>query len=87
MIKIFERIELEALDLFGMMQRDGIRPNFPSMISILSVCGSLASLDHGRQVHTQLVRFQFDSELYVSSYLITMYIKCGDIVKANILSS
>ncbi|KAJ9180365.1 hypothetical protein P3X46_008623 [Hevea brasiliensis] len=85
MIKVYERkgFELEALNLFSLMQREGVRPNFPSTISILSVCGSLASLDHGRQVHAQLVRSQFDSDLYVSSVLITMYIKCGDIVKAK----
>ncbi|EEF50006.1 pentatricopeptide repeat-containing protein, putative [Ricinus communis] len=85
MIKVYERkgLELEALDLFRLMQREGVRPNFPSIISILSVCGSLASLDYGRQVHTQLVRSQFDFDVYVSSVLITMYIKCGDLVKAK----
>jgi pentatricopeptide repeat protein len=82
LIKIYERkgFELEALALFSLMQREGVRPNFPSIISILSVCGSLASLDHGRQVHSQLVRSHFDLDIYVSSVLITMYIKCGDLV-------
>lgn len=85
MIKVYERkgCELEALDLFALMQRQGIRANFPSLISILSVCASLASLDHGRQVHAQMLRSQFDSDVYVSSALITMYIKCGDLVKAK----
>ncbi|XP_055961215.1 pentatricopeptide repeat-containing protein At1g56690, mitochondrial [Mercurialis annua] len=85
MIKVYERkgFELEALDLFRLMQRDGVRPAFPPMISILIVCGSLASLDHGRQVHAQLVRFQFDFDVYVCSVLITMYIKCGDLLRAK----
>ncbi|PSS03096.1 Pentatricopeptide repeat-containing protein [Actinidia chinensis var. chinensis] len=85
MIKVYERkgFELEALDLFSMMQRQGVRVNFPSLISILSVCASLASLDHGRQVHAQLLRSRFDSDVYVSSVLITMYIKCGDLLKAK----
>ncbi|KAF9669823.1 hypothetical protein SADUNF_Sadunf13G0004600 [Salix dunnii] len=57
LIKIYERkgFELEALALFRLMQSEGVRPNFPSIISILSVCGSLASLDHGRQVHSRLL--------------------------------
>ncbi|KAJ6359594.1 hypothetical protein OIU77_003740 [Salix suchowensis] len=82
LIKIYERkgFELEALALFRLMQSEGVRPNFPSIISILSVCGSLASLDHGRQVHSRLVRSHFDLDIYVSSVLITMYIKCGDLV-------
>ncbi|KAH0969001.1 hypothetical protein GBA52_029137 [Prunus armeniaca] len=65
------------------MQREGVRPNFPSLISVLSVCGSLASLDYGRQIHAQLVRNQFDHDVYVASVLMTMYVKCGDLVKAN----
>ncbi|XVF31504.1 hypothetical protein REPUB_Repub16aG0151600 [Reevesia pubescens] len=87
MIKVYEKkgFELKALDLFILMQIEGFRPNFPSLISILSVCASLASLDHGRQVHAQLVRSQFDVEVYVASVLITMYIKCGDLVKAKLV--
>ncbi|KAH7834089.1 hypothetical protein Vadar_012643 [Vaccinium darrowii] len=85
MIKVYERkgFELEALDLFALMQRRGFQSNFPSLISILSVCASLRSLDHGRQVHAQMLRSQFDSDVHVSSALITMYIKCGDLVKAK----
>ncbi|KAI4385856.1 hypothetical protein MLD38_003846 [Melastoma candidum] len=87
MIKVYERkgFELEALDLFALMQREGVAPNFPSLISVLSVCASLASLDQGRQVHAQLVKYQFDLDLYVASVLITMYIKCGNLVRAKII--
>ncbi|XP_071725455.1 pentatricopeptide repeat-containing protein At1g56690, mitochondrial-like [Rutidosis leptorrhynchoides] len=85
MIKTYERkgFELEVLGLFSSMQNEGVRPNFPSLISVLSVCSSLASLDHGRQVHAQLVKASFDIDVYVGSVLITMYVKCGDLVKAK----
>lgn len=85
MIKVYERkgFELEALGLFARMQREGVVLNFPSLISILSVCASLASLDHGRQVHARLVRSEFDQDLYVASVLTTMYVKCGDLVRAK----
>ncbi|CAN0877694.1 Pentatricopeptide repeat-containing protein At1g56690, mitochondrial [Linum grandiflorum] len=86
MIKVYERqgLELEALSLFRSMQStQRTRPNFPSMISVLSVCGTLAILDHGREVHAQLVRSLFDSDVYVCSVLITMYIKCGDLAKGK----
>ncbi|PQQ04893.1 pentatricopeptide repeat-containing protein [Prunus yedoensis var. nudiflora] len=45
-IKVYERkgFELETLDLFTLMQIEGVRPNFPSLISVLSVCGSFASI-------------------------------------------
>lgn len=85
MIKCYERngLELEALKLFASMQREGISADFPSMISILSVCATLATLDHGRQVHARLVKFQFNCDVFVASVLITMYVKCGDLVKAK----
>ncbi|KAM1096866.1 hypothetical protein ACFX19_014600 [Malus domestica] len=83
MIKVYELkgFDLEALDLFALMQREDIRPNFP--LSVLSVCGSLANLDYGRQIHAQLVRNQFDLDVYVASVLMTMFVKCGDLVKAK----
>ncbi|KAK2661398.1 hypothetical protein Ddye_007931 [Dipteronia dyeriana] len=85
MIKVYERkgSVLKVIDLFSLMQSEGVRLNFPSLISVLSVCASLASLDHGRQVHAQLVKHQFDFDVYVASVLITMYIKCGDLMKAK----
>lgn len=87
MIKVYERngFELEAMDLFSLMQSERVRPNFPSLISILSVCASLASLHRGRQIHVQLLRNQFIDDVYVSSVLITMYIKCGDLIKARLV--
>nr|POF02422.1 pentatricopeptide repeat-containing protein [Quercus suber] len=74
MIKVYEQneFELEALNLFAVMQREGVRPNFPSLISALGLCASLASLDHGKQVHGQLVRSQYDLDVYVASVLITI---------------
>ncbi|KAL1225208.1 Pentatricopeptide repeat-containing protein [Cardamine amara subsp. amara] len=87
MIKIYERSSfvLEALDLFALMQKQGVRPTFPTLISVLSVCASLASLHHGKQVHAQLVRCQFDVDVYVASVLMTMYIKCGELVKSKLI--
>ncbi|KAJ4975860.1 hypothetical protein NE237_000966 [Protea cynaroides] len=85
MIKGYERngLQLEALNMFPLMQRAGIKPNFPSLISVLSVCASLAILAHGRQIHATVVKSQFDLDVFVASALITMYVKCGDLVKAR----
>ncbi|KAL8058120.1 hypothetical protein ABFS82_04G226200 [Erythranthe guttata] len=87
MIKVYERKgrELEAVSLFRSMQSEGVKPHFPSLISVLSVCASLSTLDHGRQTHAHLIRSKLDDDVYVSSVLITMYMKCGDVVKAKIL--
>ncbi|KAG6397035.1 hypothetical protein SASPL_143196 [Salvia splendens] len=84
MIKIYERkgFELEALCLLPLMQSGGVKSHFPSLISILSVC---ATLDHGKQIHAQVVRSKFADDVYLSSTLMTMYMKCGDVVKAKVV--
>ncbi|XP_043720107.1 pentatricopeptide repeat-containing protein At1g56690, mitochondrial-like isoform X1 [Telopea speciosissima] len=85
MIKGYERngFELEALNMFALMQKAGIKPNYPSLITVLSVCASLAILDHGRQIHAEVVKSQFDLDVFVASALMTMYVKCGDLCKAK----
>ncbi|KAJ0978681.1 hypothetical protein J5N97_014155 [Dioscorea zingiberensis] len=85
MIKVYERsgFELEALDAFRLMQRVGFPPNYPSIISILAACASLAILDHGRQVHQVMLRFHYDADVFAVSALMTMYVKCGDLAKAK----
>ncbi|KAH6803586.1 Pentatricopeptide repeat superfamily protein [Perilla frutescens var. frutescens] len=87
MIKIYERkgYELEALCLFRVMQSEGVKPHFPSLISILSACATLATLDHGKQIHAQLLRYKFDDDVYLSSTLLTMYMRCGDVAKAKLV--
>jgi len=85
MIKIYEQngLQIEALDSFRSMQMARLGPNFPSIISILTVCAGLAVLDHGRQVHGVIMKYHFDSDVFVVSALMTMYIKCGDLPKAK----
>ncbi|XP_057796402.1 pentatricopeptide repeat-containing protein At1g56690, mitochondrial-like [Salvia miltiorrhiza] len=87
MIKIYERngFELEALGLFRVMQSERVKPHFPSLISVLSICASLATLDHGKQIHAQVLRSKFDDDVYLSSTLMTMYMKCGDVFRAKVV--
>ncbi|KAK3151454.1 hypothetical protein QOZ80_3AG0246060 [Eleusine coracana subsp. coracana] len=84
-IKAYEQNEflMEALSTFCQMLRNGIRPNNPSVISILTVCAALAVLDYGREVHAAMLRCSFDMDIYAVSALITMYIKCGNLDKAK----
>ncbi|KAJ1297395.1 hypothetical protein BS78_01G372600 [Paspalum vaginatum] len=86
-IKAYEQNEflMEALSAFREMLRNGIRPNYPSVISILTVCATLAVLDHGREVHAAMLRCSFDMDIFAVSALITMYIKCGNLDKAKMV--
>uniref|UniRef100_A0A0E0NU97 DYW domain-containing protein n=1 Tax=Oryza rufipogon TaxID=4529 RepID=A0A0E0NU97_ORYRU len=85
MIKAYEQNEflMEALSTFREMLWRGVRPNYPSVISILTVCAALAVLDYGREVHAAMLRCSFDMDVFAVSALITMYIKCGNLDKAK----
>ncbi|KAF5737872.1 pentatricopeptide repeat-containing protein [Tripterygium wilfordii] len=69
----------EALELFISMVREGPRPNNYTLAAMLSVASSLASLDHGEQIHASAIRTGEALSVSVSNALITMYAKSGSI--------
>ncbi|PIA37839.1 hypothetical protein AQUCO_03000407v1 [Aquilegia coerulea] len=74
----------EALALFKQMRGGGMVPTQFSYASILSSCSTLASLCHGRQIHAQVVKDGYTSDVFVGSALIDMYSKCGDVDRARL---
>ncbi|XP_052192160.1 pentatricopeptide repeat-containing protein At2g22070 [Diospyros lotus] len=69
----------DAIKLFRSMVRDGPRPNSYTLAAMLSVCSSLASLDHGKQIHARAIRSREAVTVSVGNALITMYAKSGSI--------
>lgn len=68
---------LEALQLFLWMQKLKIRPDVYSLTTALSICSSISTLKHGKQVHSYILRHWFIDEMSLGNGLITMYAKCG----------
>ncbi|KAF3778990.1 Pentatricopeptide repeat-containing protein [Nymphaea thermarum] len=85
MIKAYGRngFEVEPINLFREMVEVGNRANHSIFVSILSVSAGLAILDHGRQIHAAILKSQMDMDVIIASALITMYIKCGNLDKAQ----
>eukprot|EP01018_Ginkgo_biloba_P031739 Gb_11664 [translate_table: standard] len=73
----------EALTLFYQMQRTGIQPNHFTFATVLPACASLAALEHGKEVHRQIIRSGSQSDIFVGSALVDMYVKCEDIENAR----
>ncbi|CAK9166967.1 unnamed protein product [Ilex paraguariensis] len=73
----------DAMELFKLMVREGPRPNNYTLAAMLSVSSSLASLDHGKQIHAKAIRWWEASSVSVSNALITMYSKAGSIIGAR----
>ncbi|KAL5820332.1 hypothetical protein ACOSQ3_022214 [Xanthoceras sorbifolium] len=69
----------DAVKLFRLMIREGPKPNNYTLAAMLSVSSSLASLDHGKQIHAVALRSGKASSVSVSNGLITMYSKAGSI--------
>lgn len=73
----------EALELFRSMIREGPKPNSYTLAAVLSVFSSLASLDHGKQLHAAAIRLEEVSSGSVGNALITMYSRSGSIKDAR----
>ena len=73
----------EALKLFNRMKLEGFEPCDYAFAGAIISCAWLAALEHGRQLHGQLVRLGFDSSLSAGNALITMYAKCGVVEDAH----
>ncbi|KAM7274998.1 hypothetical protein ACFE04_016864 [Oxalis oulophora] len=77
------RDSYEALLAFHSMRKLSINPNYATFPCTIKSCGALCDLRSGKQTHQQVFAFGLDSNLYVSSALIDMYSKCGELRDAR----
>eukprot|EP01018_Ginkgo_biloba_P036876 Gb_04828 [translate_table: standard] len=73
----------EALKLFCEMQGFGVKPNHFTFVSVLMACTNISSLNHGKQVHSYIIKRGFESYAFVGSALDDMYAKCGNLEDAR----
>ncbi|KAM5577471.1 pentatricopeptide repeat-containing protein [Rosa sericea] len=76
-------MHMEAVKLFSEMTRLGWKPDGYGCSSILTSCGSLEALKHGRGVHAYTIRVDLVYEYYVKNGLIDMYAKCNSLTDAR----
>ncbi|KAI5056119.1 hypothetical protein GOP47_0029640 [Adiantum capillus-veneris] len=76
---------LEALRCFERVQREGIPPDAVTFISCLKACSNAGAIDEGRKIHDQIMRGSdsLHKDPVVGSALVSMYAKCGLLVKAQ----
>ncbi|KAG6722123.1 hypothetical protein I3842_03G145600 [Carya illinoinensis] len=77
---------LGALLLFCRMVCDGfVQPNQFTFPSVLKACARTASIREGKQVHGLVVKYGLDSDEFVVSNLVRLYVMCGIIEDAHVL--
>ncbi|GMI84974.1 hypothetical protein like AT4G20770 [Hibiscus trionum] len=73
----------EAFMLFKQIQCGRMSPTEFSYATVLNCCTKLSSLFQGRQIHSQIVKDGYESDVFVGTALVDMYCKCGDIDEAR----
>lgn len=69
-----------GLKAFGEMLKDSsLKPDEYTFTSSLAACAGLASIRHGRQIHTHIIRKMLNQDVGVNNALVNMYAKCGSI--------
>ncbi|XP_023756712.1 pentatricopeptide repeat-containing protein At3g12770 [Lactuca sativa] len=72
-----------AIQLFNTMQEKNINFDNITMVSVISACAGLGSLDMGKRVHELVKRNGLDSNVAITNALIDMYSKCGSLDLAS----
>ncbi|GMH25685.1 hypothetical protein Nepgr_027528 [Nepenthes gracilis] len=74
---------LEALRAFSSMRKLSLMPNRSTFPCTIKSCSALSDLYSGRQAHQQALIFGYEPDLFVSSALVDMYSKCGELCDAR----
>eukprot|EP01018_Ginkgo_biloba_P019175 Gb_04167 [translate_table: standard] len=73
----------EALNIYYQMQRAGIHPDKFTFPLVLKACASLSALQEGTEIHDHIIQSGFESDVFVVTALIDMYVKCDNIQRAR----
>ncbi|XP_052177521.1 pentatricopeptide repeat-containing protein At2g27610 [Diospyros lotus] len=73
-----------AVKIFLQLAKQGVWPNEFTFCSVINACASpAAAVEQGKQFHASSIKSRYSSALCVSSALVTMYAKRGNIESAN----
>lgn len=73
----------EALKLYSNLQFSGQKPNGFTFVAVITAASNLASLSHGQQFHTHIIKTGLEFDPFITNALIDMYSKCGSIGEAR----
>ncbi|XP_022931556.1 putative pentatricopeptide repeat-containing protein At3g13770, mitochondrial [Cucurbita moschata] len=73
----------QALNLFVAMLRSGTEPNEFTFATILTSCIGSLGFQIGRQIHSIVIKRNYESHMFVGSSLLDMYAKSGRVHEAH----
>ncbi|XP_052204673.1 LOW QUALITY PROTEIN: pentatricopeptide repeat-containing protein ELI1, chloroplastic-like [Diospyros lotus] len=75
----FNDLHDQALHFYVRMLTQGVEPNAFTFSAVLKSC----PLNAGKAIHSQAIKFGFDSDTYVGTALVDVYSKGGDVMSAR----
>lgn len=72
----------DAMVLFSEMSDSGLKPDGITLRGLLCACVGCDALNHGRLIHSYLVKFGLDGQVSVHNSLLSMYARCMDFSSA-----
>lgn len=73
----------EALELLEGMGKNGVKPDYVTFSGALKACTRIAALEEGKEIHRYICATGMEMDKFVTSTLIDMYGKCGDLEDAQ----
>ncbi|KAK3212246.1 hypothetical protein Dsin_016952 [Dipteronia sinensis] len=70
---------------FSWMLELGVQPDSFTYATVLDTCGNLAIIGLGKQIHAQIIKQEWLSDVYITSTLVDMYSKCGNMIDSKIV--
>ncbi|PKI52420.1 hypothetical protein CRG98_027173 [Punica granatum] len=68
----------EAIELFRTMQREGVKPDRVTLVSVASACGYLGALGLAKWLYRYIRENDIHCDMRLSTALVDMFGRCGD---------
>ncbi|KAK9063233.1 hypothetical protein SSX86_017103 [Deinandra increscens subsp. villosa] len=70
-------------DMLSLIEDDVVYPDKITLASVISACASLGWLNHGKWVHSYMLRNGIECDMVVKTAVVDMYGKCGNVSMAK----
>ncbi|GER33105.1 pentatricopeptide repeat-containing protein [Striga asiatica] len=74
---VLNNLPVNGLHLFSKLPYFGLRPNHYTLALALSICASMSDLNHGKELHSYILKFGYFLHTLLNNALIALYSSCG----------
>lgn len=75
----------DAIQLYHNMCKSGILLDKHIFVATLKACSCASTIEHGRKVHSDIVKLGFELDLLICNTLVAMYVKSANIDDAHLV--